>query len=191
METFGMVSMNASKALAAACAISALGLTSMPAMAATADGSLGATSTGTVDILASVPARARITGLATVDFSGQDPTVAASDAQDVCVWSNTATKGYTITASGDGAASAFTLSDGSNTVPYSVEWSASSGQTSGSALSTGVASGSLVSTATNQNCASGPTASASLIVKMSTSDLSTMVGGSSYSGTLTLLVTPL
>ena len=183
---------NSIKAKAAlACAALGLGIAATPAMAVTADGSLGATSTGTVDILASVPARARITGLATVDFTGQDPTVAASDAQDICVWSNTATKGYTITATGDGTASAFTLSDGSNTVPYSVEWSASSGQTSGSALSTGVASGSLVSTATNQNCASGPAASASLIVKMSTADLGTMVGGSSYSGTLTLLVTPL
>ena len=191
MDTGYVIGGKKRKAAAIGCAFAFASLVMEPAVAATADGSLGATSTGTVDILASVPARARITGLATVDFSGQDPTVAASDAQDVCVWSNTATKGYTITATGNGAASAFTLSDGSNTVPYSVEWSASSGQSSGSALATGVASGSLVSTATNQSCASGPTASASLIVKMSTADLSTMVGGSSYSGTLTLLVTPL
>lgn len=167
------------------------GISSGSAMAATSDGSLGSTSTGTVDILASVPARARITGLAAVDFTGQDPAVAASDAQDVCVWSNTSTKGYTVTATGNGAGSAFTLTDGSNTVPYSVEWSASSGQSSGSVLTAGVASGSLVSTAINQNCSSGPPASASLIVRMSTSDLGNMVGGSSYSGTLTLLVTPL
>ena len=160
-----------------------------PAIAAT-QGSLGATSQGTIDIQASVPSRARITGLTDVSFLNQDPTSDASSAQDVCVWSNTATKAYTITATGDGTAGAFTLSDGSGTVPYSVEWNATSGQSSGSALSTGVASGSLTSTATNQNCASGPSSSASLIVKLASADLSTMATGSTYAGTLTLLVTP-
>lgn len=178
-------------ALAYAGIISCAGISASSAMAATTDGSFGSTSTGTVDIVASVPARVRITGLTTIDLTGQDPTVAAADAQDVCVWSNTSTKGYTITATGDGTGSAFTLTDGSNTVPYSVEWSASSGASSGSTLIAGAASGSLLSTATNQNCSSGPAATASLIVKMSTADLGTMVGGSSYSGTLTLLVTPI
>lgn len=159
------------------------------AVAAT-QGSVGATSTGSIGITASVPARARITGLTDVAFTNQDPATAASNAQDVCVWSNTATKAYTITATGSGAGSTFTLSDGSGTVPYSVEWSASSGQTSGTALTAGSASASLVSTATNHSCASGPAASASLIVKMATADLGTMNAGSSYTGTLTLLVTP-
>ena len=158
---------------------------------AATDGSLGATSTGTVGITASVSTRAKITGLTNVSFVGQDPATAASSAQSICVWSNTATKAYSITASGSGTGSAFTLTNGSATVPYLVEWAASSGATSGSALSAGSASGSLTSTATNQNCASGPTASASLIVKMTTNDLGTMVGGSSYTGTLTLLVSPL
>ena len=91
---------------------------------------------------------------------------------------------------GSGSASAFTLSDGTTTVPYSVEWASSSGQTSGTALTAGTASPSLVSTATNQNCASGPAASASLVVGITTANLSTMSDGSSYTGTLTLLVTP-
>jgi hypothetical protein len=159
--------------------------------AAATQGTLGATSTGSVAISASVPNRARITGLSDVAFTNQDPSTAASDAQNVCVWSNTATKAYTLTASGSGTASAFTLSNGATTVPYSVEWASSSGQTSGTAMTTGTASASLTSTATNQNCASGPAASASLVVKMSTTDLGTMSAGSSYTGTLTLLVTPL
>lgn len=160
-----------------------------PAFAAT-QGSIGATSQGTINIQASVPSRARISGLNDVSFLNQDPTSDASSSQDVCVWSNTTTKAYTITASGDGAAGAFTLTDGSGTVPYSVEWSSSAGQSSGSALSTGVASVSLLSTATNQSCASGPSSSASLIVKLASADLSTMATGSTYAGTLTLLVTP-
>jgi hypothetical protein len=106
------------------------------------------------------------------------------------VWSNTATKGYTITATGSGAANAFTLSNGSGIVPYSVEWAGTSGQTSGSALTAGTASSSLTSTAVNPTCSSAPAASASLIVKMATADLGTMNAGSSYTGTLTLLVTP-
>lgn len=160
-----------------------------PATAAT-QGTLGATSTGSVAISASVPSRARITGLSDIAFTNQDPTVAASNAQDVCVWSNTATKAYTVTATGSGAASEFTLSNGSATVPYSVEWASTSGQTTGTVLSTGTASASLTSAATNQTCSSAPAASASLIVGISTANLSTMTAGSSYTGTLTLLITP-
>jgi hypothetical protein len=170
-------------------AVSAGSLVAGPAFAAT-QGSLGATSTGTVSITASVPNRARITGLTDVSFANQDPSTAASNAEDVCVWSNTATKAYTITATGSGSGSAFTLSNGSGTVPYSVEWAATSGQTSGNALTAGTASSSLTSGAVNQTCSSAPAASASLIVKMSTTDLGTMSAGSSYTGTLTLLVTP-
>lgn len=170
-------------------AMAAMALPSTEAMAAS-QGSLGATSTGSVGITASVPNRARITGLGDVAFTNQDPAVAASNAQNVCVWSNTATKAYTITATGSGASSAFTLSNGTTTVPYSVEWASSSGQTSGTALATGTASASLTSAATSQTCASGPTASASLIVGITTANLGTMSSGSSYTGTLTLLVTP-
>jgi hypothetical protein len=166
-----------------------VGLASSPASAAT-QGSFGPTSAGSVTISASVPSRARITGLQDVAFTNQDPTSPAASAQNVCVWSNTASGTYTITATGSGTASAFTLTNGSATVPYSVEWAASSGQTSGSALAAGTASASLTSAATNQTCASGPSASASLIVKIASADLGNMVAGSNYTGTLTLLVTP-
>lgn len=168
----------------------AAGFSAVPASAAT-QGTLGATSTGNITITASVPSRARITGLADISFMNQDPATAASAAQNVCVWSNTATKAYTVTASGSGAGNGFTLTNGSTAVPYSVSWASSINQTSGIALTSGAASTSLTSAATNQTCASGPTASASLIVGMSTSDLGAMSAGSNYIGTLTLLVAPL
>ena len=161
-----------------------------PAYAAT-DGSLGATSTGTLSITASVPNRARISGLSDIDFTNQDPASAATAAQNVCVWSNTATKAYTVTASGSGDSSAFTLSNGGAVVPYQVQWAGASGALTGTVLTPGSASASFTSAATNQNCASGPNASASLIVGVDTSDLGTMSAGSNYTGTLTLLVTPL
>lgn len=170
-------------------ALALAAITSGTAHAAT-QGTLGATSTGSITISASVPNRARITGLTDVTFTNQDPNTAASSAQNVCLWSNTATKGYTITATGSGTASAFTLANGTLTVPYSVQWSASSGQTSGTALTAATASAGLVSTATQQTCSSGPTSSASLIAGISTTDLGGMQAATTYTGTLTLVVTP-
>ncbi|MDB5674477.1 MAG: hypothetical protein JWM65_1459 [Sphingomonas bacterium] len=158
---------------------------------AATQGSLGATSTGTVTITATVPNRAQITGLSDISFTNADPTTSASSAQNSCVWSNTATKGYSITASGSGTAGAFTLTSGALApVPYSVQWAASSGQTSGTALATGTALTGLTSTATRPTCSSGPATSSSLVVAIAASDLQDMVASASYTGTLTLLVTP-
>jgi spore coat protein U-like protein len=153
-------------------------------------GTLGATSTGSVSINASVPNRVQISGLSDVSFANQDPATPAANAQNVCVWSNTSTKGYNVTASGSGAGSAFTLSNGASTVPYSVEWSGGSGQSSGSALASGSALTGLISAATNATCASGPASSASLIVRISSANLQTMQAATSYTGTLTLVVAP-
>ncbi len=177
------------KKLALVGAVGAAALASGSAQAAT-QGTLGATSTGTVTITASVPNRARITNLADVSFLNQDPNTAASGAQNVCAWSNTALKRYTVTATGDGTGSAFTLLGGSATVPYSVQWSGSSGATSGSALTAGTASANFTSGATNQTCSGGASPSASLIVGIGTADLDTMAAATTYTGVLTLVLTP-
>jgi hypothetical protein len=161
-----------------------------PAFAnAATQGTLGATSTGSVGISATVPGRVQISGLSDIAFGTVDPTVAASSAQDVCVWSNTSGRAYDLTATGSGASNAFTLSDGTNTLAYSVEWSATSGQSSGTALTPGTSLTALTSVATNPTCSSGPASSASLIVKMTAANLQAAVA-SSYTGTLTLLVAP-
>ncbi len=172
------------------CILAAGAVAGGAAQAAT-QGTMGATSTGTVAISASVPNRAQISGLTDVAFTNQNPSVAASSAQNVCVWSNSAARGYTIRASGSGAANAFTLANAGLTVPYSVQWNSSSGQTSGTALTAAVATPTLNSTATDATCSSGPTSSASLIIGISASDLSTMQAATSYTGTLTLLMTPI
>lgn len=153
-------------------------------------GTLGATSTGSVSITASVANRAQITGLTDISFSAVDPATAATSAQSDCVWSNTATKGYSITATGSGTSGAFTLANGSLTVPYSVQWAASTGQTSGSALTAGTALGGLTTTAANPTCSTGAATTSSLIVAISAPNLQGMEAGVSYTGTLTLLVTP-
>ena len=159
------------------------------ALAAT-QGSLGTTSTGSISIGASVPNRVQISGLADVSFANQDPATPAANAQNVCVWSNTSTRGYNVTATGSGAGSAFTLAGGASTVPYAVEWAGSSGQSSGTAFTSGAALTGLTSTATSATCASGPGSSASLIVRISTANLQTMEAATAYTGTLTLVVAP-
>jgi hypothetical protein len=152
---------------------------------------MGATSQGSVTINASVPPRVRISKLTDIDLTNYDPSVEAVNAQNVCVWSNTATRGYRLTATGSGAASAFTLASGVlPVVPYSVEWANTSGQTTGSALLTTVALTGQTSSATSANCSSGPADSASLIVRIGAPDLQAMPASTSYSGTLTLLVAP-
>ena len=152
-------------------------------------GTLGATSTGSIGISATVPGRVQISGLSDVAFGTVDPATPASSAQDVCVWSNTSGRTYDITATGSGAASAFTLTDGSNLLPYSVEWGANAGLSSGSAFTAGTSLTGLASAATDPTCSSGPAASASLIVKMTAADMQAAVA-SSYTGTLTLVVAP-
>jgi len=161
-----------------------------PAFAST-QGSFGATSTGSVTINASVPGRVRISGLSDVTFSNVDPSADASNAQNVCVWSNTSTRGYTVTATGSGAANAFTLESGAlPAVPYTVQWAGSSGQASGTSLAAGAALTGQTSTAINSDCSAGPAASASLVVSVASSTLQSMTAGVTYNGTLTLVVAP-
>jgi hypothetical protein len=157
---------------------------------AASQGSLGGTSQGQITISASVPNSVQITGLSDIAFTNQDPTVAAAGTENVCVWSNTGTKGYNIKATGSGLSNAFTLANSGNTVPYTVEWAATSGQNSGTALTTNVALTGLTTAAINATCSSAPLTTASLIVRISTANLQTMVGSASYTGTLTLLVAP-
>lgn len=161
-----------------------------PVLAAT-QGTAGSTSTGSVTITASVPNRTQITGLTDISFANADPTTTATSTQNDCVWSNTATKGYSIKATGSGTAGAFTLASGALTpVPYTVQWSQTSGQASGTSLTAGSALTGQVSTATTPTCSSGPSSTSSLIVSIAASDLQNMVAATSYTGTLTLLVTP-
>lgn len=171
---------------------SVLVLAGAAALAGTAhaatQGSIGGTSTGSVAISASVPNRALITSLSDVSFTNADPSAAVSNSQGPCVWSNTSTRNYTITATGSGASGAFTLASGSATVPYSVGWAASSGATSLTILTAGTASSALTSNATNISC--GGSANSTLKISIGATDLQSMVATNSYTGTLTLVVTP-
>lgn len=166
-------------------------LVAAPALAAPTQGTLGATSTGSVTITVQVPSRVQITGLTDVAFGSVEPNAQAVSSQSNCVWSNTATKGYTITASGSGTAGAFTLTSGVLApVSYAVQWNQATGQSSGTALTAATASTGFVSTATVPTCLTSPTTTSSLIVTIAPTQLATMASLTTYTGTLTLLVSP-
>jgi len=111
----------------------------------------------------------------------------ARRSQNVCLFSNSTGGRYSITATGSGSGSSFALNDGSNSLPYEVEWSDQSGQTGGTSLAPAVSATGRVSAASQQACNSGPATSASLIVVLRASSL-TQAREGNYSGSLTLLV---
>ena len=118
-----------------------------------------------------------------------DFTTDSVSAQNVCIFSSTAQKGYNIRATGSGTGSAFTLANGSARLAYEVQWSANSGRTTGTSLTTNVALTGLRTNANNATCSSGPATTASLIVIIRAASLGAAAGGA-YNGTLTLLVAP-
>lgn len=134
--------------------------------------------------------KARISALTDVAFGTiANLTVDAIQSQNICVYSNSATSGYNVTASGTGSGGNFVLSSGALSLPFEVQWSGTSAQTSGTQLNPNVPLTGQISSATQQSCNSGPATSASLIVILRSSALSSATAGI-YNGTLTLVVGP-
>lgn len=132
----------------------------------------------------------RITKLADVAFGSiANLGVDAVSSQSICVYANTATNGYRITATGSGSGGNFALASGANQLDYEVQWNQLAGQTTGSQLAPNIPLTGQITSARQQTCNSGPPTSASLIVLMRSSVLSSATAGS-YSGSLTLVVGP-
>ena len=80
----------------------------------------------------SISVLAQLTGLNDISFPNADISTAAISSQNNCAWSNTLSRGYTITASGSGAGQAFTLTSGSGANPaYTVSWAGTANACSG------------------------------------------------------------
>ena len=146
-------------------------------------------------VAAATPAAAAlvdISKLQDVTFTSLDPTADATRAQSICVFSNSFFGGYNVTARGSGSASAFTLSAGGSipVLPYAVQWSQSSGATSGTALTPSVPLTGQRSTATLPTCLLGPSTTASLIVILRATNLQAALTGVTYTGTLSLTIAP-
>lgn len=132
----------------------------------------------------------RITKLSDVSFG----TVSNLEAdavlgQSVCVFANTPSNGYWVTASGSGAGGAFTLASALGTMGYEVQWSQMSGQSSGVQLFPNAPLTGQTTSARHQTCNSGPPTTASLVIALRAAALSSATAGS-YSGTLTLVIGP-
>jgi hypothetical protein len=146
-------------------------------------------------LLVAAPAEAvsnkvRITSLSDVAFGTvANLGVDSVRSENVCVYADTATSGYNVTAAGTGPGGAFQLSSGASAMAFEVQWSSSSGQGSGTQLSPNVPLTGQVSTASHQTCSTGPATSASLIILLRSAALSSAKAGS-YNGTLTLVVGP-
>jgi hypothetical protein len=109
--------------------------------------------------------------------------------QNICVYTTPLGTRYGVTASGSGSSGAFTIASGGNTMPYEVQWAATTGQTTGTSLTAKLQLGSQTTTATTSGCTSGPATTASLIIILRTATVGSARSGS-YTGTLTLLVAP-
>lgn len=141
--------------------------------------------TGRVDPAA---AKVRITGLSDVSFGTiSNLTVDAVQSQSICIYSNGPSQGYSVRANGSGGSGAFTLSSGVATLGYEVRWNSQAGQSNGTALTAGSSLSGQTTNAQNQTCSTGPSATASLIVTLPATSISSATAGT-YSGTLTIIV---
>lgn len=177
MNTF---SRNVFKTVLLGAATAGLGLS---ALAAT-DGTVGFNSTGTVDITLAVNDEVRISNLADINlgvFGGAD----AVGTTDACVYRN-GTGAYRITATGSGAASAFSLTDGTNSVGYSVEFDDGTG-----AVAMGASTPMIGRTGADPASATCATTGNNAVVTTTVvaTDAAALPAGT-YTGTLTLLVAP-
>ena len=158
---------------------------------AATQGTPGPTSSGTVTINATITPEVSISNLNDITFDTTVLRTALNTGQDsvagdnVCVWSNNPDRSYFITATGDGAANAFTLNDGTRTIPYSASWATVGGEV---ALTAGQKSSKFTSNATGPNC--GGSVSAAINITLTNAAIAAMEATTTYAGVLTLLVSP-
>lgn len=117
------------------------------------------------------------------------PTVSVDQiaSDNLCVYSTSATHGYRVTVTGNGPTAAFVMTSGNDQLPFDVQWAFSSGQTTGTSLTPGVALAGTTSNDSDQNCSLSR--SASLIAVVRATDNGAATAGT-YSGSLTILVAP-
>jgi hypothetical protein len=158
-------------------------------------GTLGNSSSGSINFSVTKPPRADITNLHDMSVSSWiagDGAVTLTN--DVCVYSTRPSGSYTIRATGSASGGAFGLTNGVHTMPYSVIWNAggvNNLSNTGESLTAGAVSNPQSNAATTSSTCSGnisgPTAR--LVVNISESNMISSPQGT-YVGVLTLMVTP-
>ena len=133
---------------------------------------------------------ARIGGLADVNFGTITAMTDQSNSQNVvvCSYRNKPQRlAYSVIASGTGGG-AFSLSAGTGTLPYDVQWADSPGLTGGTMLQAGVPASGFDNAANGFDCPAQPD-TASLTVTIRAADLATAQAGN-YSGSLQITIVP-
>ena len=153
-----------------------------PTAHAANDGTLGATSTGDIDITLVVPNLAQISRLDDVGTTWAGGNVTLNES--FCVFSTT--RLYTIQAdSANGTGTTFRLHNAGNYIPYEVDWTDTGGTPDNMDHATPLASQATTATAVDCGAADNTT----LTVSILGTDIAA-VPAASYTDTLTLLVTP-
>lgn len=170
------------KNLGAALAMSSL-IAAAPTFAAT-DGTQGSSSTGSTEISVTKQAEMKISGLNDIALTVQGDG-SATGSSTACIYRN-GTGSYSVTATGSGAASTFSLTDGaSGVMPYSVTFSDG---TNTPTLTSNTAATNLSGANTLSATCNGGT-NATVAVTVSALEFSSAPAGS-YTGTLTLVIAP-
>ncbi len=161
---------------------------------AASNGTLGATSTGTVNISITKSMQAQIsdiTDMVLASWNIGDPAVQLYS--NLCIYSSTGN--YKVTATGSGTSNAFTISNGTSTIPYSVVWNsgpAGSLASTGTSLTTNTQSGAFANASmAAANCGGSTNDTARVVVNIPQATMQAAPGSATaYTGTLTMLVTP-
>ena len=173
--------------VASACLVGAIGF-SGAAYGATVDGTVGPTSTGTMDVIVNVPPLALINELDTITLNYTTGDLTGSD--EFCIWSSSGAYGITITSlNGTGGFQADSVTD---SLAYTVVFDDSTNPATGVAVTEGTPITGQDSTPENGfpvGCGGGAT---NAVVEVNFVEAGNLLGADSgvYSDEMTLLVSP-
>ena len=162
-------------------------LVPLEAIAAT-DGLNATTSTGTTVVTFTIPKLIIATSFANIGMGTYTGTgdLNANDDLNIATNYGTAARTYRVTVTGSGTSSAFTVTDGSQTIAYNAYYNKVTGTTGRSALTSGTALTGQTGAATTLASA---TLNANLSIEMLQANLQAVNAGA-YTGTITLVFTP-
>ena len=184
----GKSSYRGAAALSAALLFFSVALFSVVPVQADNDGLLSSDSLGSTPLSLSIPSLVKLSGIENLNFGNYIGPGNAVLADDVCVYTNLSTGQYKITARGSGSSYAFTLTNGTQEIPYTVRWNNSTGTSGNVDLSANTTSSTFTGANTSSVTCSGGN-SANFQVTISQNALLSVKAGS-YNGILTLIVQP-
>lgn len=169
--------------------LSAIAAAFFSVASAAQQGTLGPTSTGSVNISLTIPALVQISGLTDIALGTVNGPFPATGSTPACIYSNNSGN-YTVTVTGSGTGGAFTVSGPSpattSTIAYTATWTAGSGAAQSLTAGTKL-SGLSGANTTSTNC--GGSTNATFAISFSSANIAAAPAGG-YSGTATILISP-